>query len=170
MLPNFEANWRTGTFRIAFSIIVTRIPTGGQDHWFSLFGSRVVKIFIVVQQHHLKLRLSYSVILRYLPSFLANQNIQKVFSANINCCIALGGQVPVLIQYGFVVLWNPRDYTSSETKLLQSFWMHNLDQLVSTRVSKFTYDSFIHIAYDSSNPDHQHCSQNAFTSASARLG
>ena len=45
-----------------------------------------------------------------------------------------------------------------------------LDQLVSTRVSKFTYDFFIHIAYDSSNPDHQHCSQNAFTSASGLGG
>ena len=102
MLPNFEANWRTGTFRIAFSIIVTRIP---MDHWFFLFGSRVEKIFIALQQRHLKLWLSYSVILRYLPTFLANQNIQKVFSAHINCCIALGGQVPILIQWLCSIHW-----------------------------------------------------------------
>ena len=34
---------------------------------------------------------------------------------------------------------------------------------VSTRVTKFTYGSFIHIAYDPNNPDHQ-WSQNVFTS------
>ena len=41
--------------------------------------------------------------------------------------------------------------TSSETKLYRMTQFHYLDHLVSTRVSKF--DIFIHIAYDSSNPD-----------------
>ena len=45
-------------------------------------------------------------------------------------------------------------------KLLQkqsSFgWSILIDHIVRTRISKFTYGSFIHIAYDSSNPDHQH--------------
>ena len=36
---------------------------------------------------------------------------------------------------------------------------------MSSRVSKFTYRSFIHITYNSSNPDHQYRSQIAFTSA-----
>ena len=36
---------------------------------------------------------------------------------------------------------------------------------MSSRVSKFTYRSFIHITYNSSNPDHRYRSQIAFTSA-----
>ena len=53
--------------------------------------------------------------------------------------------------------------TSSETKLCRIL---PLPPRVMSCVSKFTYDSFIHIAYDSSNQDHQFWSQNAFTSAS----
>ena len=41
-----------------------------------------------------------------------------------------------------------------------------LDHLVNTRVSKLTYGSFIHVAYDASNPDHQYRSHRVFTSAS----
>ena len=50
-------------------------------------------------------------------------------------------------------------------KLLQklSNFGFYLDHLWSTRVSNFTYGSFIRIAYDSSNPGHQYPSQNAFT-------
>ena len=41
-----------------------------------------------------------------------------------------------------------------------------LDHIVRTRVSKFTYGSFIHVAYDPSNPDHQYRSHRVFVSAS----
>ena len=41
-----------------------------------------------------------------------------------------------------------------------------LDHIVRTRVSKFTYGSFIHVAYDPSNPDHQYRSHRVFISAS----
>ena len=44
-------------------------------------------------------------------------------------------------------------------------WRGSTSTTVSIRVS-FTYRSFIHISYDSSNPDHQYRSQNVFTSTS----
>ena len=49
--------------------------------------------------------------------------------------------------------------TASDDAILFHFY-----QLVSTRVSKVIYGSFIHIASDPYNPGHQYPSQNAFTS------
>ena len=59
------------------------------------------------------------------------------------------------------ILHSPlRTIDDCSRKLLQkqsSFgWSILIDHIVRTRISKFTYGSFIHIVYDSSNPDHQH--------------
>ena len=67
-------------------------------------------------------------------------------------------------------LWTKHHVHSSSQRLFRNKAISDaaisfyLDHLVSTRVSKFTYGSFIHIAYASSNPDHQYRSRNAFTS------
>ena len=48
-------------------------------------------------------------------------------------------------------------------KLPQKRLYLNLLRVVSTRVSEYAYGSFIRIEFDSSIPDHQYRSQNAFT-------
>ena len=49
---------------------------------------------------------------------------------------------------------------------LERGWRGSTLTTVSIRVSKFTYRSFIHISYDSNNPDHRYRSQSMFISAS----